>query len=35
MRIRWTVPAAGDLETIKHYLSEHFPHLAQSTVRKI
>ncbi|MES1257859.1 MAG: type II toxin-antitoxin system RelE/ParE family toxin [Acidobacteriota bacterium] len=35
MRIRWTVPAADDLENIKRYLSENFPHLAQSTVRRI
>ncbi len=35
MRIRWTVPAADDLASIKHYLSENFPHLRQSTVAKI
>jgi plasmid stabilization system protein ParE len=35
MRIRWTVPAAGDLETIKNYLQLHYPHFAQPTVRTI
>jgi toxin ParE1/3/4 len=35
MRIRWTVPAADDLENIKRYLTENFPHLTQSTVLKI
>jgi plasmid stabilization system protein ParE len=31
MRIRWTLAAAADLEHIKDYLIEHYPHLAQST----
>lgn len=35
MHIRWTVPAADDLESIKHYLLEHHPHFAESTVRAI
>ncbi len=35
MRIRWTVPAADDLENIKQYLKENFPPLAQSTVSRI
>ena len=35
MRIRWTVPAANDLEGIKNYLQKHFPHLAEPTVRTI
>ena len=35
MRIRWTVPAAGDLESVKNYLQEHFPHFAETTVRMI
>ena len=35
MRIRWTVPAADDLEGLKTYLQEHFPHYAESTVRTI
>ncbi len=32
MRIRWTPTAADDLEHIKDYLTEHYPHLAWSTV---
>ena len=35
MRIRWTVPAAGDLEAIKNYLQEHYPRFAEPTVRTI
>ena len=35
MRIRWTDPAADDLEHIKRYLDEHYPHLAHATVRKL
>jgi plasmid stabilization system protein ParE len=35
MRIRWTVPAAHDLEGIKDYLQKHFPHFAELTVRTI
>jgi len=35
MRIRWTVPAADDLENIKNYLQRHFPHFAEATVRTI
>jgi plasmid stabilization system protein ParE len=35
MRIRWTVPAADDLKSIKNYLERNYPHLAQSTVRTI
>ncbi len=35
MRIRWTVPAADDLESIKNYLVEHYPHFAEPTVRTI
>jgi len=35
MRIRWTVPAAGDLDGIKDYLQKHFPHFAEPTVRTI
>jgi hypothetical protein len=27
MRIRWTIPAADDLEGIHEYLNEHHPHL--------
>jgi plasmid stabilization system protein ParE len=35
MRIRWTVPAAEDLEAIKNYLEDHYPHSAEPTVRTI
>jgi hypothetical protein len=34
MRIRWTLAAAADLERIKDYLQEHYPHLARPTVLK-
>jgi hypothetical protein len=33
MRIRWTVPAADDLVTIKNYLEQNYPHFAEPTVR--
>lgn len=35
MRIRWTVPAADDLENIKTYLQQHYPQFAEPTVRTI
>ena len=35
MRIRWTLPAAEDLEGIKNYLDAHSPQLSESTVRTI
>jgi addiction module RelE/StbE family toxin len=35
MRIRWTVPAADDLESIRNYLQQNYPHLAKPTVRTI
>jgi len=35
MRIRWTVPAADDLENIKNYLQQNYPHFAEPTVRAI
>ncbi len=35
MRIRWTVPAADDLESIKNYLQRRFAHFAEPTVRTI
>lgn len=35
MRIRWTVPAAEDLENIKAYLGAHYPSFAEPTVRMI
>jgi toxin ParE1/3/4 len=33
MRIRWTLPAADDLESIRNYLQQHFPHFGEPTVR--
>jgi toxin ParE1/3/4 len=35
MRLRWTPPAADDLEGIRNYLHEHHPRLAEPTVRTI
>jgi addiction module RelE/StbE family toxin len=35
MRIRWTMPAADDLASIKDYLQQHFPPYAEPTVRTI
>jgi toxin ParE1/3/4 len=35
MRVRWTIPAAQDLEQIKQYLDSVYPHLSESTVRAI
>jgi plasmid stabilization system protein ParE len=35
MRIRWTVPSADDLGSIKGYLQEHHPQFAEPTVRTI
>ena len=35
MRIRWTVPAADDLQNIKDYLQRNHPHFAEPTVRAI
>ncbi len=35
MRIRWTAPAADDLEIIKDYLEAHYSHVAETTVRTI
>jgi plasmid stabilization system protein ParE len=35
MRLRWTLPAAQDLEAIKNYLEERYPHFAEPTVRTI
>jgi len=35
MLIRWTVPAADDLESIKNYLQQHYPRFAEPTVRII
>ena len=35
MRLRWTVPAADDLGSIKAYLQQHYPQFAEPTVRTI
>jgi len=35
MRIRWTIPAADDVENIYHYLLNNYPQFAESTVRSI
>ncbi len=35
MRIRWTVPAADDLASIKSYLQQHYPQFGEPTVRTI
>lgn len=35
MRLRWTVPAADDLQNIKNYPQQNFPHFAEPTVRAI
>jgi plasmid stabilization system protein ParE len=35
MRIRWTIPAADDLQNIKTYLQQNHPQSAELTVRKI
>lgn len=35
MRLRWTLPAAEDLEQIKLYLDEHHPEFSISTVQKL
>jgi len=35
MRIRWTTPAAEDLEGIKAYLDVHLPALSRQTVQRL
>jgi toxin ParE1/3/4 len=35
IRIRWTLPAAADLEGIRNYLIKRHPHFAEPTVRTI
>jgi toxin ParE1/3/4 len=35
MKIRWTTPAAGDLESIFNYLQENHPSQARPTVVEI
>jgi len=34
MRLRWTNPAADDLENIKNYLQQNYPDFAEPTVRQ-
>jgi len=35
IRIRWSIPAADDLDQIKGYLEIHRPELTDATIRKI
>jgi plasmid stabilization system protein ParE len=35
MRVRWTLPAADDLEGIRNYLDQHYPRFAEPRVRTI
>jgi toxin ParE1/3/4 len=35
MRIRWTPPAAADMQSISDYLKEHHPQYRQPTMRKL
>ncbi len=35
MRIRWTLAAAADLQSISDYLKEHHPHYRDPTMRKL
>ena len=35
MRIRWTSPAATDLQSISDYLKEHHPEYRQVTMRRL
>jgi len=35
MRIRWTPPAAADLQNISDYLREHHPQYRQPTIHKL
>ena len=35
MRIRWTMPAADDLEAIKNYLDLHRPQFSSTTIHKL
>jgi len=34
MRLRWTNPAADDLENIKNYLQQNYPDFAEPTMRQ-
>lgn len=35
MRLRWTLAAADDLDSIGDYLAKHLPALAKSTIQEI
>jgi plasmid stabilization system protein ParE len=35
MRLRWTAPAADDVDDIKNYLQQNYPQFAESAVRTI
>lgn len=35
MRIRWTPPAAADMQAISDYLKDHRPQYRQPTVRRL
>lgn len=35
MRVRWTAPAAADLDQIREYLQKYYPHFAQPTVLRV
>ena len=35
MRIRWTSAAAEDLQHIRDYLKQHYPHFTQSTLLRL
>ena len=35
MRIRWTPPAAADMQSISDYLKEHHAHYRQPTLQKL
>jgi plasmid stabilization system protein ParE len=35
MRIRWTLAAAADLQSICDYLKKHHPHYRNPTMRKL
>jgi len=35
MRIRWTPPAAADLQNISDYLKQHHPQYRQPTMQKL
>jgi toxin ParE1/3/4 len=35
VRIRWTPPAAADMQSISDYLGDHYPQYRQPTMRKL